>query len=88
MKSGSVFPPVETPLLLQAQTAWHFMCQLNVTENELSQHTQIFQSLLQEPLDQICNWWHHPKINLVATRYIKPAQFVSQWTLSACLRKV
>ena len=67
MRSGSVCPPVETPLQVQAQTAWHVMCQLYVTENELSQHRQIFQSLLQEPFDQICNWWHHPKIDLFAT---------------------
>ena len=86
MRSGSVCPPVEASLLLQAQTdhlkAWHVMCQLNVFENEL-----IFQSILQEPFDQICNWWHCPKINLFATRYNKPAQFGSQWMLSACLRR-
>ena len=77
MRPGSVCPHVEAPLLLQAQTdhlkAWHVMCQLNVIENELSRHMQIFQSILQEPFDQICSWWHGPRIDLFATRYNKPA---------------
>ena len=39
---GSLCPPVEATLLLQTQTVWHVMCQLNLIENELSQHRQIF----------------------------------------------
>ena len=92
MRSDSVCPPVDIPLLLQAQTdhlkAWYVMCQLNVIENELSRHWKIFQSLLQEPFNQICNWCYHLRIDLFATRSNKPAQFVSQWMLSACLRRV
>ena len=53
------------------------MCQLNVIENELSQHVLIFPALLQEPFDQICSWWHHPKIDFFINRDNKLAQFIS-----------
>ena len=92
MRSDSVCPPVDIPLLLQALTdhlkAWYVMCQLNVIENELSRHWMIFQSLLQEPFNQIGKWCYHLRIDLFVTRSSKLAQFVSQWMLSACLRRV
>ena len=69
MRSGSVCPHGEAPLLLQSQTnhlkTCHIMCQLNVIENELSQYMQIFPALLQESFDQICSWCHHPKLDFI-----------------------
>ena len=42
---------------------------MNVIENELSQHMQIFPALLQEPFDQMCSWWQHPKIDFFISRH-------------------
>ena len=63
-------------------------CYNCMIENELSRHRQIYQSLFQESFNQICNWWHSPNVDLFTTRYNKPAQFVSQLMLSACLWRV
>ena len=73
----------QAPLLLQSQTthlkAWHIMCQLNVIENEPSQHRFFRHSSR--------SWWYHPKTDFFISRN-KLAQFVSQWMLSGCLRRV
>ena len=59
---------------------------LNVISDKLSRQGQIIQmgwSRHQEVFDLLCQTWHHPQVDMFATKFVSPVPDPNAWTVDA-----